>query len=95
MSAREEPRAGHRSASATTVAAGCFLVLSTLTLLGVIAAGDRIPLWSIVTCFLLALAVSIVVGAIVPAAPPRGARDGGAASRAAGHTASGDQRPLD
>lgn len=63
--------------AAGTIAAGTFLVLSSGTLVLVLAAGDRVPLWMIGAWLVLAMAVSLVAGALVPPGgdPPEAGRD--------------------
>lgn len=67
-----EPRPAR---SPLTVGLGTFLILGAGALVLVVAAGDRAPLWMIGAWFLLALALAVLVGALVPASPaPRGRR---------------------
>ncbi|MGP9694485.1 hypothetical protein ACT3TZ_07705 [Brachybacterium sp. AOP25-B2-12] len=57
--------------SASTIAWGTFLILASATLVIVLAAGSRAPLWMVGAWLLLALAISLVVGAMIPAGDPR------------------------
>lgn len=59
------PRPSRRP-SPVMVALGAFLVLAAAALVLVLAAGDRAPLWMIGAWFVLALAISLVIGATVP-----------------------------
>lgn len=57
------------SRSPIMVGLGTFLLLAAGALVLVIVAGDRAPLWMIGAWFLLALALALVVGALVPVSP--------------------------
>lgn len=51
------------------IASGSFLLLSAGALALVLLAGDRAPLWMIGAWFVLALALSLVIGGVVPVSP--------------------------
>ncbi|MDO5661379.1 MAG: hypothetical protein Q4G40_01675 [Brachybacterium sp.] len=71
-------RPADRPRSAASITLGTFLVLAALALGLVLAAGDRAPLWLIGSWFLIALALALTVGALVPAdtAPSPGETEG-------------------
>lgn len=55
-----------RPRSPLTVAFGSFLVLAAGALVAVIAVGDSAPLWLVGGWMLLAVAISLVIGSLVP-----------------------------
>lgn len=67
--AREEGR------SPVMIGLGSFLVLASAALVLVLVAGDSAPLWMVGAWFVLALALSLVIGGTVPVAPGRRDRD--------------------
>lgn len=80
MSAPRTPEGAHTAAdggarrSPMMIGLGSFLILSSAALGLVLLVGDSAPLWMIGAWFVLALAVSLVIGGTVPVSPAR--RDG-------------------